>query len=689
MAARRALVARTSRSRRQSGDDDQADDRPDPTAPDQWSTAASRPTGHRGRGVSGQGQRQERRVAIGHGGPVGRHRSSMRQRASLDRAGLVSVGADGLCDVARSAPRAVRRRVDADRAPGVWRPLRPGSRPCALSRRISRSLRGRGSRMADQESVVADRDSLGTVADAPARGGACRTSDRPGVQRRAKASIAPAFARHWTASARVLFAMFEGGGNIPLITPVVAAVVDRGADVTVVAGPNIRRVRPGSTVGELPGSARADASHSVVPLLDSPIDPLEARLEAPRSVDAEQPVRCGRRRTNGALVAGVGGPLLRAARCGAPRRRGGRLLPPRRPRRRRARRRPDGHAGAHVEHRLAVTRRAAAATGLVASERPARSCAGSRVGHGARRISRRDGLPSLNAARAGLGLAPLDVPRRQIERADRVLVLASRAFELPHAAARQRPLRRHHPGSGSCLGLGTAAARRTTARARQPQHAAPGQGPIMQRILDAVRGYRSEPSSRWAAAWPMSRSTRPPTCTLETFVPHEAVLPHVAAVVTQCGFSTVTKSLAHGVPLVAIPVLGDQPANAARISALGVGIRLDPDAAAPVIADAIHRIVDESPWRQAAQRFAVTLAAEDPRAAVIDELETDRRQLTPVGRCRRPAPRCAAARRPRVAGEPPWNVRNRAALIRAKVAKLAAVPAPYERSTMTSTSATS
>ena len=70
----------------------------------------------------------------------------------------------------------------------------------------------------------------------------------------------------------------------------------------------------------------------------------------------------------------------------------------------------------------------------------------------------------------------------------------------------------------------------------------------------------------------------------------------------------------------AIPVLGDQPANAARISALGVGIRLRPDAAAPVIADAIHRIVDESPWRQAAQRFAVTLAAEDPRAAVIDEL---------------------------------------------------------------------
>ena len=45
--------------------------------------------------------------------------------------------------------------------------------------------------------------------------------------------------------ARVLFAMFEGGGNIPLITPVLATVVDRGHGVTVVAGPNIRRPNPG------------------------------------------------------------------------------------------------------------------------------------------------------------------------------------------------------------------------------------------------------------------------------------------------------------------------------------------------------------------------------------------------------------------------------------------------------------
>jgi hypothetical protein len=74
--------------------------------------------------------------------------------------------------------------------------------------------------------------------------------------------------------ARLLFAMFEGGGNIPLITPVVGAVVERGHDVTVVAGPNIRRVKPGLPSEGFLDRLRATGAR-VVRLLDSPIDPLD------------------------------------------------------------------------------------------------------------------------------------------------------------------------------------------------------------------------------------------------------------------------------------------------------------------------------------------------------------------------------------------------------------------------------
>jgi hypothetical protein len=36
-----------------------------------------------------------------------------------------------------------------------------------------------------------------------------------------------------------LFAMFEGGGNIPLILPIVVALIERGHEVRVLAGPNV------------------------------------------------------------------------------------------------------------------------------------------------------------------------------------------------------------------------------------------------------------------------------------------------------------------------------------------------------------------------------------------------------------------------------------------------------------------
>jgi len=39
---------------------------------------------------------------------------------------------------------------------------------------------------------------------------------------------------------RILFAMFQGGGNIPLILPIVTRLVARGHDVRVLAGPGVR-----------------------------------------------------------------------------------------------------------------------------------------------------------------------------------------------------------------------------------------------------------------------------------------------------------------------------------------------------------------------------------------------------------------------------------------------------------------
>ena len=65
------------------------------------------------------------------------------------------------------------------------------------------------------------------------------------------------------------------------------------------------------------------------------------------------------------------------------------------------------------------------------------------------------------------------------------------------------------------------------------------------------------------------------------------------------GVSTVTKSLAHGLPLVCLPLVADQPDNAARIVASGAGIRLSPQSTPAQIAAAIERVLVERAFAMA------------------------------------------------------------------------------------------
>ena len=64
----------------------------------------------------------------------------------------------------------------------------------------------------------------------------------------------------------------------------------------------------------------------------------------------------------------------------------------------------------------------------------------------------------------------------------------------------------------------------------------------------------------------------PANVTTRGYISHEAVLPHIAAVITHGGMSTVATSLAAGVPMVCVPQGRDQPLNAARVQELGAGL---------------------------------------------------------------------------------------------------------------------
>lgn len=93
----------------------------------------------------------------------------------------------------------------------------------------------------------------------------------------------------------------------------------------------------------------------------------------------------------------------------------------------------------------------------------------------------------------------------------------------------------------------------------------------------------------------------PPNVSLASFVPHGAVLRDADVVVSHGGSGTVIGAAAHGVPSVVLPMGADQPHNARRVEALGIGTALDPwTATAEGIADAVkgllvdHRCADRA-----------------------------------------------------------------------------------------------
>ncbi len=58
----------------------------------------------------------------------------------------------------------------------------------------------------------------------------------------------------------------------------------------------------------------------------------------------------------------------------------------------------------------------------------------------------------------------------------------------------------------------------------------------------------------------------------ERFWPQRDVMPHAAAMVAHGGLGTTMLALAHGVPMVLLPLFADQMHNAARVAAVGAGL---------------------------------------------------------------------------------------------------------------------
>jgi len=419
--------------------------------------------------------------------------------------------------------------------------------------------------------------------------------------------------------------MFQGGGNIPLILPVAARLVARGHQVRIVAGPGVRASRLPVSSAFL-GRIRATGA-TAVPFPDLDTHSLDHGTPVRGLIGSwvPQAFRVVQREAQTVLWAPAWAQHFSAELRKAP---------------------PDVVV---IDFVLLGAIAAAEAADIPAAVLmhtvpsrplpgvppygpgllPARGPLGllrDVLGRAiVERVLVRNGRPPLNRARGLLGLPPLRSPVEQYDRAARVLVLTSRAFD--YQAHRLPPNVRHVGTPFDDAGVPPWTLPWPTEDPRplvlvSLSTLEQGQAAVMQRVMHALAPLPVRGLVTLGPALDPAQFETPPNVRLEVFVPHSAVLPHATAMVTQCGLGTVMKALAHGVPLVCIPLVGDQPDNAARVVARGAGVRLERDGTPEEIRAAIECVLARPGFADSARRMAQILAKEDGAQTAADEIES-------------------------------------------------------------------
>lgn len=100
--------------------------------------------------------------------------------------------------------------------------------------------------------------------------------------------------------------------------------------------------------------------------------------------------------------------------------------------------------------------------------------------------------------------------------------------------------------------------------------------------------------------WP---GPHPDNVHLVPFVQQRLLLPACDLFVTHAGFGGIQEALTAGVPMVALPLYAEQPANASRLAQLGVGLTTPPDSEPTELSSACRRVLDDPTFRHAARGF--------------------------------------------------------------------------------------
>jgi MGT family glycosyltransferase len=233
-------------------------------------------------------------------------------------------------------------------------------------------------------------------------------------------------------------------------------------------------------------------------------------------------------------------------------------------------------------------------------------------------------LPEINAMRSGFGLPPVGSPKALLEPMRVVLVACPQAFD---AAMPVLPRNVRYVGamlddpptapSTSPWPLADGRPRMLVALSTTVQH----QEAVLRRIASALALLPLEAIITVGPAVEVGVIAPAQNVAVVRYLDHRTVLPDCALVITHAGLGTVMTALAHGVPLLCLPMGREQHDNAARVVACGAGCVLTPDADVGAISQAIRAMLAAPEYRTAARQMAATIALGDGREVAVDALE--------------------------------------------------------------------
>jgi UDP:flavonoid glycosyltransferase YjiC (YdhE family) len=148
-----------------------------------------------------------------------------------------------------------------------------------------------------------------------------------------------------------------------------------------------------------------------------------------------------------------------------------------------------------------------------------------------------------------------------------------------------------------------------------------GQADALPGILAALEPLRVRVLLTLGGVVPTDAIAAPRNVTVRAYVPHDMVLPRMAAVITHAGLTTITAALEAGLPIVCIPQGRDQHLNAARVEACGVGRVVEPAATTAQLAGAVDAVLRDTTFRAAAKCFAAEIATLGHGEQATDRVE--------------------------------------------------------------------